>query len=265
MRVWCDRSCIRAFHQAEREASRAGRQRTCQNCGGSMAGKRPQAKWCGDDCREAGRAPRDRDQDRHKARERHKRQRSDGYDASQELWAVCPRCGDLFRLRRQDTRCQRQECQRAARAAATRVHVGAQRVRKAGFDAEVGAFTLREVYDRDGGVCYLCNLPTLADLDDGRQPGSATLDHVVPVESGGSHTLANVRLAHFRCNALKGRKTPDEAREVLARREPPAVPAPDLVVCSLVHTAFSLARRLAEVPRERPGGLPLQHVAADDE
>jgi len=31
-----------------------------------------------------------------------------------------------------------------------------------------------------------------------------TVDHVVPVSEGGDDTRANVQLAHFRCNSVKG-------------------------------------------------------------
>jgi 5-methylcytosine-specific restriction endonuclease McrA len=224
-----------------------------------MAGKRPQAVWCGGTCRDAARRDRNRERDNAGARERHLVKRSAEYDAASELWAVCLWCGDLFRLSRENTHCQGEVCQRAVKALATRVHVGAQRVREAGFDAEVEAFSFLDVYDRGRGVCYLCDRPTLTYLlDDGRRPASATLDHVVPVELGGAHTLANVRLAHFRCNAVKGRRTVEEARAVLAGREP--VPVPERVLdppVPLVRTAYRLAGRLAEVPRERPGGQPL--------
>jgi hypothetical protein len=223
-----------------------------------MPGKRPDAKWCGDQCRERARQGRDRDHRNAAARERAQTKRRDQYEAASELWAACPRCGGLFLLKRRDTHCQRQDCQRAAKALATRLHVGAQRVRDAGFGAAVEDFTVWDVYERDDGRCYLCDLPTLTYLDEGRKPASASLDHVVPIQQGGPHTLDNVRLTHFRCNAVKGHRTPDEARAVLAAREPMQVPkqAP-LPVVPLGELAYAAASRLGDVPRESPGGRPL--------
>lgn len=65
------------------------------------------------------------------------------------------------------------------------------------------------IFERDGWVCGICELPVdqAAPFPD---PGSATLDHVVPMSRGGAHVAANVQLAHFYCNTVKG------AREVTA-------------------------------------------------
>lgn len=62
------------------------------------------------------------------------------------------------------------------------------------------------VYVRDGGVCWLCSRPVPRVVGDALSP---SLDHVVPLVRGGDHSYANVRLAHFVCNARKG------AREVM--------------------------------------------------
>lgn len=49
---------------------------------------------------------------------------------------------------------------------------------------------------RDNGTCYLCGTkPTGSDL---------TIDHVVPLSKGGSHTADNLRVACRRCNIRKG-------------------------------------------------------------
>lgn len=54
------------------------------------------------------------------------------------------------------------------------------------------------VWDRDGGLCYLCGL--LAD------PDNWHLDHKVPVAAGGAHSYANVAVTHPACNLKKGAK-----------------------------------------------------------
>lgn len=62
-----------------------------------------------------------------------------------------------------------------------------------------------EVFERDGWKCQLCRKrvdPVLAHPD----PLSASLDHVVPIVDGGEHTMANVQLAHLRCNLSKNRR-----------------------------------------------------------
>jgi len=35
-------------------------------------------------------------------------------------------------------------------------------------------------------------------------PKAPTVDHIVPVSEGGDDTRANVQLAHFVCNSVKG-------------------------------------------------------------
>lgn len=70
------------------------------------------------------------------------------------------------------------------------------------FDRSI---TLKELIKRDGGICQLCGKPTDgSDINDGhigkRYP---TLDHIVPLSKGGTHTWDNVQLAHMSCNARK--------------------------------------------------------------
>lgn len=66
----------------------------------------------------------------------------------------------------------------------------------------VDDFTNIEVYERDHWFCGICGLKvdrTLAWPD----PMSASLDHIVPLSRGGSHTLDNVQCAHLVCNTRK--------------------------------------------------------------
>lgn len=69
---------------------------------------------------------------------------------------------------------------------------------------------LSRLYKRDNGICYLCGLPCNYEdyyISDngafivGRDYPS--IDHVIPLSKGGTHTWDNVKLAHFRCNTLK--------------------------------------------------------------
>ena len=69
--------------------------------------------------------------------------------------------------------------------------------------------TVRGLYLRDGGRCYLCG--GLCDWTDfteidgtiicgNRYP---SIDHVMPLSKGGLHSWDNVKLAHRICNSLK--------------------------------------------------------------
>ncbi|WP_078569258.1 HNH endonuclease [Streptomyces sp. NTK 937] len=62
-----------------------------------------------------------------------------------------------------------------------------------------------EVFVRDAWTCSLCNGPVDAAAA-WPDPESASVDHVVPLSRGGSHTMANVMTAHLRCNLRKGNR-----------------------------------------------------------
>lgn len=61
------------------------------------------------------------------------------------------------------------------------------------------------VAERDEWTCGICGEPVDRSLRF-PDPASKSIDHVLPIEAGGSHTYANVQLTHLRCNFRKGRK-----------------------------------------------------------
>lgn len=65
------------------------------------------------------------------------------------------------------------------------------------------------VAKRDGYRCGICS----RKVDMARQwphPLSPSLDHIVPLSAGGGHEMANVQLAHLRCNVSKGARGVDQ-------------------------------------------------------
>ena len=58
------------------------------------------------------------------------------------------------------------------------------------------------VYLRDGWICQICHKRVKKTLKY-PNPMSASLDHIVPLSKGGSHTYANVQLTHLICNLSK--------------------------------------------------------------
>ena len=69
-------------------------------------------------------------------------------------------------------------------------------------DATVEAVSRIKVFDRDGWVCGICETPVDPEAPP-RSPGSASLDHIVPLSRGGEHSMRNVQCAHLRCNQSK--------------------------------------------------------------
>lgn len=77
-------------------------------------------------------------------------------------------------------------------------------------------YTLPEIAERDGFRCQLCggSVSMETKVPDALAP---TIDHIIPVSRGGDDTKANVQLAHFRCNSVKGPR--DVQRLSLAAQE----------------------------------------------
>lgn len=70
-------------------------------------------------------------------------------------------------------------------------------------------FGLKELYDRDAGVCYICG--GLCDWEDKQAVNGVWIygnnypsrDHVIPKSKGGENSWDNLRLAHRLCNSRK--------------------------------------------------------------
>lgn len=69
--------------------------------------------------------------------------------------------------------------------------------------------TLKKLYDRDNGKCWICGLA--CDYDDKTYTEKAvvagnmypSIDHVIALSDGGAHAWDNVKLAHRICNSLR--------------------------------------------------------------
>lgn len=83
-----------------------------------------------------------------------------------------------------------------------------RRARKEGTTTS-GPVRRSEVAARDQWHCHLCAEPVNRHLV-WPDPMSASLDHVVPLSRGGTHTPDNVRLAHLVCNTRKNNRLESE-------------------------------------------------------
>lgn len=127
---------------------------------------------------------------------------------------TCARCGtvfcvdameDSFYLSPHRVRYCSKVCNRKGRPS-FRPEKRALRVRPGAMRRQV-----RRLRERDGDGCYLCGLLIDFTITDVNDPMHYSRDHVVPRALGGGPTLANVRLAHRRCNTEKGRELPAAA------------------------------------------------------
>jgi transposase len=133
----------------------------------------------------------------------HSRGHYRGKGNSQPRECMCPRCGKQFTATKPNQKYCSKTCSNAVRLQhrhdLARVNGG----------GESDVITLREVWEHDGGKCYLCGRKTdWTDyyIKDGWRvtgPRYPTREHVIALSNGGTHTWDNVRLACFECNMLK--------------------------------------------------------------
>ena len=70
--------------------------------------------------------------------------------------------------------------------------------------------TLPKLYDKSSGICSICG--NMCDYNDYKETEDGyfiagdnypSIDHIVPVTKGGTHTWNNIQLAHRKCNSIK--------------------------------------------------------------
>lgn len=87
---------------------------------------------------------------------------------------------------------------------ARRIYNRKRRARRFG-NGPVDSIDPKDVFERDNWRCYICGTYTPKGLvGDPRDSRAPTLDHVVPLAEGGTHTFDNVRCACRGCNTEKG-------------------------------------------------------------
>lgn len=82
-----------------------------------------------------------------------------------------------------------------------------ERTRKAKQNGKYDStITLEKIYKRDKGRCYICGkkLKINTFYND---PFAPTIEHVIPIIKGGTHSWDNVKLSCRSCNNLKGTKS----------------------------------------------------------
>lgn len=127
-----------------------------------------------------------------------------GKGASSPREAMCLWCGERFIATKYNQLFCSDRCTRAAK--------WQRRNDSKRINGSADLITLREVWERDGGRCYLCGAQT--DWNDYHflngwrvtGPRYPSRDHVIAIHNGGTHTWDNVRLACFECNAKKSDK-----------------------------------------------------------
>ena len=216
--------------------------RTCTNCNQPLAeGMRNDAKYCSTKCRLEVHHVNEKADGRYSQRLAVKRERRAATPKHQHACVECGKayetshrkpsfCSAPCRTRWMDahnpTRCSTHGCNKGVRSLGL-CHLHHKQAKRsqgvAGYNGpwnerrkansqqrramKLGTQTEKihslTVYERDAWTCGLCS--TLVDQNLAHpHPMSASLDHVLPLAKGGTHTYTNVQLAHLTCNVSKG-------------------------------------------------------------
>ena len=130
---------------------------------------------------------------------------------------VCAECGNKYTASQLGTKYCSGRC---ANRVGDRTKKARKRLR-AEANGVVDTITLDELIIKDGNECYLCseefNRNDYVITDEGHFIVGGTypsIDHVIPVSKGGTHTWDNVRLAHHYCNTVKSNNLIDEVLQM---------------------------------------------------
>jgi hypothetical protein len=91
-----------------------------------------------------------------------------------------------------------------------------RRANKAAVPTE--PYTRQDIIDRDGLDCGLCGEPVDLKLKH-PDPASPSIDHVLPISLDGPDILANVQLAHLRCNIRKSNRVDSTIFDLATRTQ----------------------------------------------
>jgi 5-methylcytosine-specific restriction endonuclease McrA len=192
----------------------------CEVCGLVVQTKHPHQKTCLDEaCRKTLKRRRKSGRS-----ERYRKRRLLASQRSYRIWVLdCDECGRAFVTRYSKSMTCSDECKRKRQSRL----VSAAIVRRYREDPEfrdrmnsraqnrrakrlgVGSITspaslLAYLMERDKARCQIPDCQhTTRRIQAKRGPWRPSVDHVVPLSRGGKHELANLQLAHYRCNLAK--------------------------------------------------------------
>lgn len=141
-----------------------------------------------------------------KQREAEKIKRFWGQSFEQTAVSFCPVCNSVFYGK---WKYCSDECRKRA-VNSTHKDKRIRKLRDRKIDKDI---TLKALFDRDNGKCWICG--DICDFEDFTRDEDGnfivganypSIDHVFPLSKGGMHSWDNVKLAHHYCNSLKSNK-----------------------------------------------------------
>lgn len=201
----CSEDCSNKYHNETRRKY-DNLQVKCAICGKVVFTKQPSQRTClSDECRKEyskiqHRARNLRNKERSKELQKAKKEE---YKALHTVKRECAECGALFYCLDTETRV-------TCSSMCSKKYANRKSARRVPKRQRVDTISLKRLFKRDGGICYICG--ERCDFDDWRKsrkgniyPGDnyPTIEHVIPISKGGLDAWDNVRLAHWKCNIDK--------------------------------------------------------------
>lgn len=221
--------CIRSSPTYQgRHRSSPLRMITCEICGQTAlatmnrdTGERRQKTCLSDECRKEAKRRKSR---RYRITDRGIETQARAGRGSCQIWVRdCAECRRIFVARRPKQVCCGDECRRKRQSRMVSqgivrryredpefrdrmiAKVQNRRAKKLGVGSITSPATLLAyLMERDKGRCQIpdCQHSTRR-IQAKRGPWRPSIDHIVPLSRGGQHELANLQLAHYRCNLAK--------------------------------------------------------------
>lgn len=197
--VTCSPGCASKWHNGR--AIKAPQEKACCVCGEWYLTSHPQKKTCGNSSCVA-----EYKRVAHKKRNERAKERQPKR-ITKIVRRSCAVCGNRFEINyKLSTKTCSKECS-LENGRRTKNIRHDHRIPK---EQRIDNITLKKLYKRDKGKCYLCGGG--CDWNDWRvsdkgnkYPGDnyPTIEHVIPISRGGLNAWDNVRLAHWKCNIEK--------------------------------------------------------------
>ena len=187
--VTCSPECAKVLHKGLSQNPLV--EKTCIICGKTYLSKDVRRKTCGSaDCVKKNKRPKQKHQYMIKMVSR-----------------KCVVCGNRFDV---DYRLSNKTCSKSCSVENARKRQNKRHDKRISRDKRIDNITLKKLYRRDRGKCYLCdgvcNWNDWRVSDKGNKyPGDTypTIEHVIPISRGGFDSWDNVRLACWKCNLEK--------------------------------------------------------------
>lgn len=177
---WC-RQCLREDARRRKGLAATERDVECECCGRRFHTTYTKAMFCSRDCKTKA--------------------RNDARQAAIDEAKGVRRCvhctASMPTTMRADAKFCSDECNSAAHAITRKM------AKRAGVDKSDTLLSRAYIAERDGFRCHLCG-GKVSMARKYPDPLSPSVDHVVPLSRGGTNDLANLKLAHLRCNLAKG-------------------------------------------------------------